>query len=383
MPRGSSTAPRPFSRVLRRRPKPHVARAGLRAGLAVFVLFAGCDHTAPFRPGDYGPAAPAFSGSLRLTYNPGLDWMPAWLADGSGILYSLQRLDRDDLDRCLGILPPGGGTLVRVLCHRVPAADDSTDVLEAAAAREDGRVALVRASSPLDVPSLSPRYQALVVTTLDRVADHRVLRTIPYTPDEPPGAQPHDGVSQIHWIGDSTLAYVAERVAYPRPCSGCAPDTLRWGLAIATIAWDGAAARVSEVAGTIGASSLALGASPDTLYYTVNGDSRVYARALATGATAVVHDFGAGRIARDITLRGNRLVGVVGGDVAFTQDPVLGSVQRDAGGPLVLVDLAAGTETPLGAGGSFRRPRFSPAGTTLVVERWDASSPDLWLLAVP
>jgi hypothetical protein len=65
----------------------------LRSGL--MLLAAACDHTSPFRPEPPAPAPP-FSSFFprRLSFNVGDDRTPAWLPDGSGILYSSERQDR-------------------------------------------------------------------------------------------------------------------------------------------------------------------------------------------------------------------------------------------------------------------------------------------------
>lgn len=370
-----------------------------RLSVLLFLPLAACEHTRPFAPGAYGPEPPAFSGSARLTYNPGVDRMPAWLPDGSGILYSLQRLDRRDADRCFGVLPAGGGTLLRVTCHRVATADDSTDVFEAAAPAPDGRLVYVRASSSARFRSLSPNVQAVVLATTDEPDEFRALRSLPYPA---PGGQ-HQGVSQIRWVGSQSIVYLAERVAYVSPCSGCPPDTLRWGREIATLTWTANTADVAVVPGTAEASSVSLGGSADTIYYTLNGDSRVLRRALASGVVEVAHDFGAGRTTRDVEVLAGTLVAVVGGKVSYADVPGIGPMQRDEGGELFVVDLATGAETavPL-AGRWFRRPRVRPAGDRLVAETYAYTiTPivvngtvvrvdttvgrvgDLWLLAAP
>jgi hypothetical protein len=118
------------------------------------------------------------------------------------------------------------------------------------------------------------------------------------------------------------------------------------------------------------------------VYFTVNGDSRVFRLALASGSLDVVHDFGLGGIVRDVQIVGNRLVVVVGGNVSFTTDPPLGPTQRDGGGPIVLVDLSTGGERML-ADSTWRHPALSPDGTRVVAELMSGRTTDLWLLEVP
>ena len=101
-----------------------------RAAVCLAGAIVACDHPAPFKPGDYTPNGPLGSGpAVRLTYNPGTDLAPLWLPGDSGILYSAQRIDRVDQDRCFAVLPSSGGTISRYAC-RTSAGDDSVDVFE-------------------------------------------------------------------------------------------------------------------------------------------------------------------------------------------------------------------------------------------------------------
>lgn len=353
-----------------------------RVVLLAAVLLAACEHSAAFPPGDYGPEGP-FDPSLpaRLTLNPGTDVGPTWLPGGVGILYSVQRLDRPDGDRCFAVLPPTRGVISRYVC-RTTTANDSVDVFEEAALAPDGRLAYVRVSSRrLPAPPVSPDAQALLLATLDDPNDARVLRTIAYTA---PSGRIHQAVSHVAWLSPTRLVYLGEAVSYPRPCSSCAPDTVRTGIEIVTLDLAPPSPVLAVVSGSDGASSVAVGATGDTIYFTRNGDSRVYRYAFATGQTDTVHDFGAAGIARDLALANGRLLAVVGGDVTYAVDSVLGPTQVDNGGELHFVTLATGADAVVGdATSRFRRPAFSPARTRVVVESWANRSADLWLLEVP
>ena len=356
---------------------------GLRFVLAG-MLIAGCTHSEPFTPGTYTPGQPYSPGAVsRLTFNTGTDRTPAWLPDGSGILYSLERADRPDLDRCLGFLPPRGGTLQRVVCNTDALADDSVDSFEWPAAAADGRLAHVRASAnALGMPSVASDYEALVLGTVDRLLETTELQRIGYTA---PNGQLHQAVSHLQWLNGTTLVYLAENLAYPRTCQRCTTrDTLKWGLEIATLDVSGPTPVVTSVPGTDSASSVAVGATGDTIYYTRNGDSRVYRYALSSGQTAIVHDFGAAGIARDVQVAGQRLVAVVGGSVAYFVDSVLGPVQTDSGGWLYLVNLTAGTDSLVAdTSFRFRHPALAPDGRLVVAEAVTNGRSDLWLVELP
>jgi DNA-binding beta-propeller fold protein YncE len=197
----------------------------------------------------------------------------------------------------------------------------------------------------------------------------------------------------VRWAGDSVLVYLGERIAYPRPCPTCARDTLRWGADIVVMSWETGTVAQSAIPGGADASSVAVDPSGDTLYYTRNGEPRVYRFARATGSTTVVHDFGAG-IARDVGVGPEAwLVAVIGGRVSYAVDAVLGPVQADDGGDLVAVDRETGQVVPLAGGGRwFRRPAIAPDGRHVVAQGAAyaiagtdtvVAPSDLWVFALP
>jgi hypothetical protein len=341
-----------------------------------------CEHTAPFTPAAYTPTGPLGPGpSVRLTYNPGADLAPVWLPGGASILYIAERVDRLDRDQCLATMPSAGGSIARYVCH-TSAPDDSVNAFERPALAVDGRIAYVRASAHrLPVRPVPPDAQALVVATLADPNDATVLRPLAYTA---PSGRIHQGIANVGWLSPNRLVYLGQRVTYPQACSSCPPDTVRTGIEIMTLDMGGATPVLTTVPGTDSASSVIVGGTGDTIYFTRNGDTRVYRYAFSSSQTDTVHDFGAAGIARDLGLANGRLVAVVGGDVSYTVDPVLGAEQVDHGGALYFVTIASGGESAIGDGTSrFRRPALSPDGTLVVTEVWANGSPDLWLLGVP
>jgi hypothetical protein len=121
------------------------------------------------------------------------------------------------------------------------------------------------------------------------------------------------------------------------------------------------------VPGTDFASGVSAGAG-DEIYYTLNGDPRVYRQALSTGAVTVVHDFGVAGAARDVHVVGSSLAAVVGGRIAYGVNPAFGPTAWDSGGVLHLVDLQTGEDVILDPAGLYRRPQISPTGSALVAE---------------
>jgi hypothetical protein len=321
------------------------------------ALLTACEHGAPFQPGDYAPDGPLFVGPItRLTYNPGNDRTPTWLPASAGILYSAERSDRRDGDYCLGLLPPGGGSVRRWIC-RTTAPDDSINAFEDPAVAPDGRLAYVRASAPATPRSLTPYSQELVVATLSDPAAVRVLRSIAYTA---PSGRVHQAISNIRWLGPTKLAYLGEAVDYVRSCASCPADTVRTGREIVTLDFTGATPVIASVPGTDSASSLAVGATTDLLYFTRNGNSRVFRYTLSSGLTDTVYDFAPRQNARDIQVSGSRIFAVLDG-------------RSDLGGDLHIVDLGTALDVTVPQPQAdqtlwHRRPAVAPDGTRLVAQ---------------
>jgi hypothetical protein len=287
---------------------------------------------------------------------------PAWLPDGSGIIYSSERQDRPDHDRCLAVLPREGGTVKTRFCRVDPIHADSTDLMEAPAVSPQGRIFFHQVVSWIGQQKLGA--SALMLGSAGDPLQAAPLRPLPYTA---PNGRIHSSVRVPQWIGGDSLVYLAEQLFYEG--STFFPDTFYTGLDVVLLDLSGAAPAFNVLPGTEYASSVSLSDEPGVAYYTLGGDSRVLRRPLASGDVTVVHDFGAGNIVRDVQVRGTRLVAVVGGSVLYRFEDGHGFVQRDEGGDLVFVDLGSGgtalfsTDTVL-----FRHPMISPDGSRVVVE---------------
>jgi hypothetical protein len=334
-------------------------------GLLCLVASASaCSHSEPFSnpPGSevpFDPGPPA-----RLTLNSAHDGHPSWLADGSGILYSAQQLQREDGDVCLAELPPTGGRQRRVVCD-IPGNRESTDAAQSSAATLDGRVALLSAGNG-NIGGTNPVFLELALfPTLDSPDAQRV-RALPFTPA---GGTPQDYAGHLRWLTVDDLVYVGQRFrVVTRPgCDSCPLDTLLVSTEATILSLESAS--VAAVPGT----QLATGVAPvldgTAILYTLANDSRIYRRVLASGEVTVAHDFGTAGIARDVHAAGNRVTAVVGGRVAFTMDPRVGPVQRDSGGVVHLVELGETGSLALDTPGRlYRRPALSPDGTRIVAE---------------
>src|SRR5262245_19770243 len=323
---------------------------------ALLGALAACEHTSPFRPDEGGADGPLIPAQpAQVTFSPGQDLIPAWLPDGSAFVYTAERRDRADHDRCLAFMPGAAGTISTYACSTV-AADDSINVYDEAAIRGDS-IAYVRASTERFLPGLGPDRQELVIAPLEHPTAVRVVQRIPFTTTW--GAT-YDAISHLAWLGAGRLAFIGEHVTYPRACSSCAPDTVRIGVEIA-ITDVSAAVTYSRMTDGDSASSLAPAANGDTVYFTKNGDSHVFRRTLSTATTDTLLDFTAG-VARDLSASGGVIAAIVGGLPG-------GPAQPDRGGRLFIVEGQLIAQFP-DSTWLFRRPALSPDGVDLVVSAW-------------
>lgn len=336
----------------------HFLLAGGIAGLI------GCGHADAFSVVRYGPGG-SFANSFprRITFNPGDDRTPTWLPDGSGIMYSSERQDRRDHDRCLTVLPAPGGTIVSQYCPTNPVEDDSTNLLESPAVSAEGRIFYHQVTSWIGQQKLGE--SSLQLGRMDDPVHSTRVTRVPYLA---PTGSIHSSIRSPVWTGPTTVIYLAEQLFYQG--STFYPDTFFTGLDVVRLDLSSSTPVFDVIPGTHYASSFAVTGEADVVYFTLGGDSRVYRRDLTTGAVTVIYDFGAGNIARDIALSGNRLVAVVGRSVLYQFEAAHdGFIQRDEGGDLRFVDLAAATEDSFATDSVlFRHPVFSPDGRRLVVE---------------
>lgn len=338
------------------------------------LLLAACNHQEPFQFGRLDSDSTPTSGTdRRLTFDPGTDITPAWLPDGSGFLYSYERLEAGLRDRCFALLGPAGGTRTELPCGITEASKDTIDTFYEAAPGPDGELLYVRESSIPGV--LTPIAAALEIAALNDLAHPTVIRPLPYTASN---GKTHEGVTHLRWRGPGQAVYLATLVRYHPDCStcvpdtvdcpGCPPDTVRTGIELVSLDLTGATPVIQPIPNTEGASSVDV-AGPDDIYFTRNGDSVIYHVTMSTGLVNPVHDFGSLGIVRDVSVRGNRLVAVVGGGIVFEDDAAVGPRQTDRGGNLYVLDLGTGIATQRVIDSHWlRHPRLSPTGTRLVAE---------------
>jgi len=331
----------------------------LRALTLFLVAATACAYDVPWTPGNYGPNGP-FTGASpgKITLNLGADRTPAWLPGDTGVLYSVERGDPPH-DRCLGVLSARQWTLERSLCHLNPTAADSVEAFEWPAVRNDGRLAYQQA---VWMPtSLAPIARSLVLATLDRWDDVRLLVAFPAAGGPSSSVE---GARDVAWLADTSLVFVREVMQVGRnPFTGKI-DTTVTPLDAERVDFGGAASIVTVVPGTAGATSVTVNDSATAIYYTLGGDSVVYRRDWASGVVNTAYVFAAAPT--DVQVRGARLVAVIGGN-------------------LHVVDLQARSDVVIpGPGVAFAHPALSASGRTVVVEgAVGTGAPDLWRVLLP
>jgi hypothetical protein len=332
--------------------------------LALACLSAACDHSEPFSnpqgtdtPFDPGPPA-------RLTLNPAHDGNPSWLADGSGILYSSQQLNRPDSDVCLAELPPAGGSQRRLICD-IPGERSTIDAVQSPAAGLDGGLAFLSAGNG-GLSGTNPVFIEIAVSATLDARNARTVRGLPFTPA---GGVVQDYAGHLRWLTAAQLVYVGQQFRVLRPCGSiaCPYDTLIYGTEVTLL--DLSAETAAAVPGTAQATGVAPIEDGAAILFTLRDDTRIYRRALSGGDVTVIRDFGTAGVARDVHASGNRVAAVVGGRVAFSVDPRVGPTQWDSGGVVHLLNLDGGDEVVLDTPERlYRRPALSPDGSRVVAE---------------
>jgi hypothetical protein len=330
------------------------------------LLLAACAHSevAPSEQPENPP--PGVGGWPRaLTLNPYDDRQPHWLPDGSGIVYSTERADQQsDKDRCIALIPAEGGTQIWRRCETDGRHADTTDVWEWPSVAPDGRAFFLRTTGWNKALKLGyPRIQIAEGGDFEHA---RTVRTLPFFTAS--GRQELSAWTP-RWLAPGRIAYLGVLEFWEGETF--APDTFFTGEEVMLLDLTAdTAGTFTVVPGTSYASSVTSDSDPDVIYFTIGGDSLVYRRHLASGLVDTIHNFGSGRIVREISVRGNTLVGIVGQSVVFQFETAHDWVQRDEGGDIAVVDLASGSEVLYSRAPVwlFRHPEISPDGRRLVVE---------------
>ena len=173
-------------------------QAGRRIALAAgLVTVAACGHTDPFTLTPPRQDAP-FTTTVpqRLTHAAGTDLHPSWSSDGTTLVYSYLR-GTADRDRCLGVLPAGGGTRLAEICAPPLEGGGMLDAYTHGAIDGSGRIVLNRHGS---LPSVqAPQSGGFQLTRADSTGGRFPLIPLLFTP---PGASaPWEYLLTPAWAG--------------------------------------------------------------------------------------------------------------------------------------------------------------------------------------
>lgn len=327
---------------------------------ATALLLQGCSHSSTMTDDPPSSSDPVDPGPpVQLTINPGDDVEVAMLSN-TEITYSYTVAGTPDRDRCIAVLPLSGGTRLREICAQGDHIDDSTHAYRFSTPLPSDSLAWFRGSRR---PGEDFNREALVaVASWANPNTFRVLRTFPTTSTN---SQTHIEPAFLRSIGAGKLAYVGMRFLMKCTPLGC--ELIFAGREIALLDLTQPGTPPLAVPSTNYPTSVAAGPNPGEIIYTLVGDSRVYLQT-AGGSIAVLHDFGPSGIARDAHLAGGRLAAIVGGVVSVDTSDTNEPFQRDAGGPLIVVDLTNGEELPVMDEFLVRRPVLTPDGRHVVAE---------------
>ncbi len=236
----------------------------LHAAAATLALLwvLGCSHSEPFTVTNNALTEPFSSAPpIRLTLNAGDNYWPSWTEDGKGIIYSYsypQPTSHAD-DRCLGLLPPTGGTRLWQLCDERREHADSADSFAAAAIGTDGRLIYLEASTRRGSGGLSgvnqpPKNTVLWLADTALPFQRRALLVL--------GAQISDSFvnwfRDTHWIGPTSFVTLAQFDYIRLAPKSALFDSVFTGLGVVRGEIGPTAATFAIVPGTAGAQSYSL-----------------------------------------------------------------------------------------------------------------------------
>ena len=254
-------------------------------GIVAAAGLAGCAHSDPptIQEPEQFDVPREGSAPTRLTYDAGLDLFPSFSPDGTLLLYSLQPRDRDDNDRCIGIMPANGGTREEH-CDESGEGASRTDALEHPALNEKGDLLYVRYASAIG--ALIPRTDrvALQMASIHSPADGRTILQLPTTIEGVGMTR----VGTIRWSDDATFYFIAEEMTLTRnPITRSFRDTVTVGNGLIRGRVLPTGLAFEAVSGIIDASGFDFSAGRDSIFFTRSRDNRLYAVSL-TGSLPVV-----------------------------------------------------------------------------------------------
>jgi len=352
------------------RPSAGKVVCGIR--LAAMLATTACAHSDAFQttlpPRDNDPFDAAIP--VRLTYDAGIDGFQSFSPDGSKLLFAFQPRDRPDNDRCIGVMPAGGGPREE-FCDNTGVGAFLTDALEYPAVNAQGDLLYARYVSGIGDFIANTGETTLRLARIEAPREGRIILQLPTMIN----AVGMTRIGTIRWADATTFYFVAEEMTLARnPISRTFHDTVTFGRGLVRGRVNGTEATFEAVNGIVDASGFDLSAGRDTIFFTRTNDSRLYAVAVSASVARVVHESprvgGRPRVLRDPVRTGN-LVLAVSQDIDLGTPPLypaglapnvrIERIRTDTGEWATL--LAAGGLFP-----AFGRLAVSPDGCTLVSE---------------
>lgn len=185
---------------------------------ALLLITAACSHSEPFgttptaSDGPFSNAAP-----VRLTYNSFTDSAASLTSDGNGILYLYT--GRANGDRCIGLLPPGGGTQRWYHCDERSGAADSSKSFSAPALAEDGRLLYLQALALRG--RVNPDRTTLWLADSANPLVRRALISFPTNV----AGRGISWLTDAQWTGPESFTARAGLLNVAQPCAQCPYDT--------------------------------------------------------------------------------------------------------------------------------------------------------------
>lgn len=334
------------------------------------LLTTACGHSDAFL-GDVPPVIdePFQAGTpVRVTFDPGMDRFPSFSPDGRSIVYSYQPTERDDRDRCIGIVPTNGGTR-RGVCYTHVDGDDRTDALEWPATNTDGALLFTHYVS--QIGDRIPERGSLRLGTVAQPLPGRSLLSLPNSVD----GIGFTRIGPTRWASSTRFYFVAQDyLMMGSHANGNKKDTMYVGVALVRGDVTPSSASFAIVAETDSLSGFALSTGGDSIYFTRQNQRSLYAMSTSGGAAIVVYSAtGIGRpVVRDPVRIGARIAVVV--DSIDQVTGLFGVPPRGLWGAARIELVRPGTpgsEVFTTAGGThgFGSLAAPPGGCAFVVER--------------